>query len=68
MVAALYIVYNAHKLKSVYWMWVFIALAILFNPIAPFYLSKSTWHDIDFIAAIIFFVGFFGIKEGDKKI
>jgi hypothetical protein len=33
---------------------VFIVIAILFNPIAPIYLSRSTWVPIDIITAIFF--------------
>jgi len=33
---------------------VFIVIAILFNPLAPIYLSRSTWIPLDIITAIIF--------------
>jgi hypothetical protein len=33
---------------------VFIIIAILFNPLAPSYLSRSTWMPIDIITAILF--------------
>jgi len=33
---------------------VFIVIAILFNPLAPIYLSRSTWIPIDIITAILF--------------
>ena len=33
---------------------VFIVIAILFNPLAPIYLSRSTWVPIDIITAILF--------------
>ena len=33
---------------------VFIVIAILFNPLAPIYLSRSTWIPIDIITAIFF--------------
>jgi len=33
---------------------VFIVIAILFNPLVPIYLSRSTWIPIDIITAIFF--------------
>ncbi|MBA7582492.1 hypothetical protein ES708_24422 [subsurface metagenome] len=33
---------------------VFIVIAILFNPLAPIYLSRSTWIPLDIVTAIIF--------------
>ncbi|MBA7581529.1 hypothetical protein ES708_23435 [subsurface metagenome] len=33
---------------------VFIGIAILFNPLAPIYLSRSTWMPLDIVTAIFF--------------
>jgi len=33
---------------------VFIVIAILFNPLAPIYLSRNTWIPLDVITAIFF--------------
>ena len=33
---------------------VFIVIAILFNPLAPIYLSRSTWIPLDIVIAILF--------------
>lgn len=33
---------------------VFIVIAILFNPLAPIYLSRNTWIPLDVITAILF--------------
>jgi hypothetical protein len=33
---------------------VFIIIAILFNPLTPIYLSRSTWIPLDIITAILF--------------
>jgi len=33
---------------------VFILIAILFNPLAPIYLSRNTWISLDVITAILF--------------
>ena len=54
-----YSAYLAYKNKENIWAWIFAICAILFNPIAPFYLSRSTWQSFDLIVAIIFFVSVF---------
>jgi len=33
---------------------VFIVIAILFNPLAPIYLSRSAWVPLDIMTAILF--------------
>jgi len=35
------------------WGWSFIAIAVIFNPIVPFYLSRGSWGFIDIGAAIL---------------
>lgn len=54
--AALYTAYNFHKEKNIFWMWIFVAFGILFNPIAPFYLARDTWQNLDIIAALVFII------------
>lgn len=34
--------------------WLFIGIAVLFNPIAPVYLDRETWRPIDIAAAVCF--------------
>lgn len=43
--------------------WLFGLIAILFNPIIPFYLGKNTWQKADIIIATIFFISTFIIRE-----
>jgi len=38
---------------------VFVAVAILFNPILPIYLSREIWIPIDIITAILFIISIF---------
>ena len=51
------------KTKFTAWVWIFGALAILFNPLIPVYLTKSSWVGIDLIAAIIFFLAAYSINK-----
>jgi hypothetical protein len=47
---------TAFQMKRVAWTWIFAVLAVLFNPLAPFYLQRPTWQIIDWasIAVIVF--------------
>lgn len=38
------------------WMWIFIPLAVLFNPLAPIYLDRETWVVIDVVSALVLLV------------
>lgn len=53
---AVYNAYGAYDKKEQNWILVMIGVAILFNPIAPFFLAKKTWVILDIIAAFIMFV------------
>ena len=47
----------------------FVVVIILFNPFAPFYLSKLIWGLIDIVSSLIFvsyFIHFYNIKLGGK--
>ena len=54
-----YSAYLSHSSRKETWAWIFVATAILFNPIAPFYFSKNTWQFIDIIGAIVFCISLF---------
>lgn len=59
-----FVAYKASVEKLNGWMWTFIIIAILFNPIIPIYLMKGLWAIIDVITAmLIFFAIDFTIKD-----
>ena len=62
---AIYTAYVAFKKRESInlGVWIFSLIAILFNPIVPFYLGKTTWQIADLIVGIIFLVSIFLIKE-----
>jgi len=64
---ALFIAYIAYHLARQAWIWIMAIIAILFNPIAPIYLSKETWVLIDLITSIIFFVSILKVRNYEKK-
>jgi len=51
-----YSAYMAHERGRAGWAFVFGIIAVLFNPIMPFYLQKGTWKVFDIAAAIPFLV------------
>jgi len=51
------------RLKSHNWAWFFFIVGILFNPLIPVYLNRSTWQVIDLVLAIIFFISLFKKDE-----
>ncbi len=42
------------KLSFIWFGWVSMVIAVLFNPIFPIFLDKSTWIAIDLICAVLF--------------
>lgn len=56
-ISSIIVAYNFYASKVQAWALIFGAVAFLFNPIMPIYLSKSTWVVFDFIVAILYFLG-----------
>ena len=54
------------KEKLNFGIWLFGLIALLFNPIVPFYLGKSSWQVVDIIVGIIFIGSTFFIKEENR--
>ena len=52
-IAAAISAYVGFKAANVFAAWVFVAMAVLFNPIAPVFLERSTWQTMDMLAAVI---------------
>ena len=52
--AACYVAWTAYRFDHAWAVWPFIAVAVLFNPIAPFRLSRGTWAVLDAAAAFSF--------------
>lgn len=62
-VTAVYIAVMSYTWNKKWATWVFGAIAILFNPLFPIYLTKEIWRPIDIFAAILFIVGIFIIGK-----
>jgi len=52
--SATYSAYLFRKEKNKKWMWAMIVIAIIFNPINPFYFGHFLWSTMDLIVAILF--------------
>lgn len=48
--------YRAYELNKTEWVVLMTGTAILFNPIAPIFLDKSTWVVLDIVAAVLMFI------------
>lgn len=60
---AIFNIFFSHEIGKRYWPWVMGVVAILFNPILPFYLDKGMWVFIDIVVAIVTSVFVFKIKK-----
>lgn len=63
--AALMTALHAYKERSTWIAWVFVLVAVVFNPLAPLYLSADIWRVADIVVAILFVLSFFFV--GTKK-
>lgn len=60
-----YTAYTAYESNRTVWAWVFAIIAIVFNPIAPFFMERETWQILDVAAAILFLIFPFTSKKHD---
>ena len=67
-VVAIYNAYEAHELNKKKWVYIMGAVAILFNPIFPFFFSKQIWIILDLVASVIMFISFNKINIDDEAI
>ena len=62
-VVAFYSAYAASQKGNSAWMWILIALGILFNPIRPFYLERETWLILDIVSAVVLTIFIIGERK-----
>jgi len=58
-----YIAFQAHTVRKTAWMWLMIAVAILFNPLAPIYMKRSQWRVVDLIGAAVLVVSVVAMRR-----
>jgi hypothetical protein len=49
------------------WPWLYIAIAVLFNPFIPIYLGKIIWTFVDIVLGIAFFIIYRKVKLLEKS-
>jgi len=62
-----YSAYLAYKQGEEAWVWILGVTAIVFNPIAPFHLTREIWSVLNIIGAVIIFVSMRKMKVVVKK-
>ena len=66
--ASVFIAVRASKGEKAVWFWVFIIIAVVFNPVLPIHLKRDTWAIIDLAAAAVFLVSIvFDVRRGVAK-
>lgn len=49
----IFAVVRLHSERRNFWMAIVLAIAVLFNPVAPFRFAKSTWTELNWTAAVV---------------
>jgi hypothetical protein len=65
---ASYFAYLTYEVKPKWWFFIFIFIALLFNPIIPVYLDEDIWGVIDIIAGIYFIAAIRKLRTNRSKI
>ena len=63
-----YLAYKSQENKKTNWFWVFLAIAILFNPVLPIYQSKSTWGFFNVAVGIIYIISIISIISSRSSV
>ena len=51
--------YQEYKQQKRLWMWIFVGLAVLFNPIVPIHFTRDVWQIFDVGGAVIILLSFY---------
>jgi hypothetical protein len=62
-----YVAWLSYKDGQENWTWILGAIALLFNPFLPIYLTREIWVVIDSATAVLLIVAIFGLKLGNKE-
>lgn len=54
---------QAYKQNRTWIAWLFVLLAVVFNPVAPLYFSADVWRIADLVAATIFAISFAFVRS-----
>lgn len=62
-VVTAYLAYTAWKQNKGVWVWVFAALALLFNPVLPIHLDRNSWKVIDVATGVFLVISMIFVRE-----
>jgi hypothetical protein len=57
----------AYEQQKEKWVWIFVFLAVLFNPFIIIHLNREIWSVIDFIVGVFMIVSVFVLKLEQKS-
>jgi uncharacterized membrane protein len=57
----------AYEQEKLPWVYILGGVAVLFNPIIPFHMTRESWKVVDIAMAVVLLVSFFFVK-GEKKV
>lgn len=61
--AALVTAWQAYRAKKDWVVWLFILVAVIFNPLAPLYFSADVWRIADIVAALLLVLSFYLVRS-----
>ena len=61
--AAGYGAFVAYEWQRRMWVWIMVAVAVLFNPVVPVHLTREIWGVIDVGAAVLLVVSVFAVRQ-----
>ena len=68
MLAAAQTIWQAYQQKTSWVIWLYGAIAILFNPLAPLYVRKDIWQLADLTAAVLFILAFAAVRRRTSRL
>jgi len=65
--AAILTAFKAYKQSKEGLMWIFIIVAVIFNPVAPIHLRTDVWHILDVVGILLFLISFVRLRQKKAK-
>jgi uncharacterized membrane protein YccC len=65
--AAVFVAFMAYNWKKLWATYLFVFIAVLFNPLIPIHLNRELWQMIDSICALLFVVAAVVLKEQKEE-
>lgn len=65
--SCVFLAYDAFRTHRTPWAWALVALAVLFNPLAPIHLERGAWFFLDLGAAAFLGVHWVAVVRRDRR-